>query len=366
LAHCCLSPSLVGLDSRHEPLTPIITHQDRRSLAQARWVQKRVGTSGFLAITGNLPVPGGISCTSMLWLKRNRPGVYRRVHTFGHLNTYLACRLTGQRVIDPSNASFTGLYETTTLGGWSAALCRRLGIDASVLPEVRPANAIAGRLSSAAARSLHLPAGMPVLTGITDTSAAMLAAGAVPGQLLHAIGTTSVLAVITDRPHPHPKRLTRAVGVDRKWVAVATIAAGTATFDWLHRTLFAHLSERQFQKLVARLSQRPHPTTVRFETYLAGDRMSIAQRRGSISGLTLATHPNEILQAAIRALAGQTAEGLKQLERFVRADRPVIVVGGAAGLARTLHALWPGRWRFRTVSNATLLGLARLAEMSGK
>jgi len=366
IAHCCLCPGLVGLDRRGRPVTPIITHQDRRSIPQAQWLQTRLSQAQWLRIAGNLPFPGGISCTSILWLKENAPDTYRRVQTFAHVSTLVGAFMTGRRVIDPSNASFTGLYETTTLAGWSATLCRAAGIDPRCLPEVRPAHAQAGRLTDSVARRMRLPAGLPVLVGITDTSAAILAARAEVGQLSHSIGTTNVMAVVTDKPHPHAKRLTRALGTGRKWMSVCTLAAGAATFDWLHRNLFADCSSRQFYELLNRLTSDPIPTQVRFEPYLAGDRMSITQRQARMTHLTLAATREQILQAALHAVARQTAQSLKRLRPFVDPERPVIVVGGAAPLARALHALWPGTWRFRTLRNATLIGLAHLAEMQGE
>ena len=363
IAHCCLCPGLVGLDRQRRPVTPIITHQDRRSIPQARWLQTRLPNTQWLHIAGNLPFPGGISCTSILWLKENAPDTFRRIHTFAHVSTLVGAFLTGQCVIDPSNASFTGLYETTTLTGWSPTLCRTASVDPQCLPEIRPAHAEAGKLTPAAARRMRLPAGLPVLTGITDTSAAILAAGAEVGQLSHSIGTTNVMAVVTDKPHPQTRRLTRALGSGRKWLSVCTLAAGAATFDWLHRNLFADRSSRQFYELLNRLTRDPIPTQVRFEPYLAGDRMSITQRQARITHLTLAATREQILQAALHAVARQTAQGLKRLRPFVDPQRPVIVVGGAAPLARALHALWPGTWRFRTRRNTTHVGLARLAEM---
>lgn len=363
IAHCCLCPGLVGLDRRGRPVTPIITHQDRRSIPQAQWLQTRLSQAQWLGIAGNLPFPGGISCTSILWLKENARDTFRRIHTFAHVSTLVGAFMTGKRVIDSSNASFTGLYETTTLAGFSAILCRTAGIDPRRLPEVRPAHAQAGTLTASAARRMRLPAGLPVLAGITDTSAAILAARAEVGQLSHSIGTTNVMAVVTDKPHPHAKRLTRALGTGRKWMSVCTLAAGAATFDWLHRNLFADRSSRRFHELLNQLAKDPIATQVRFEPYLAGDRMSITQRQARIAHLTLAATREQILQAALHAVARQTAQSLKRLRPFVDPERPVIVVGGAAPLARALHALWPGTWRFRTLRNATLVGLARLAEM---
>ena len=51
----------------------------------------------------------------------------------------------------------------------------------ALLPEVREADVIGGRLTATAAAQLGLRAGMPMLTGIMDGSAGMLLAGARPG-----------------------------------------------------------------------------------------------------------------------------------------------------------------------------------------
>ena len=64
VALSAMSPSWVALDRRGRPLTPVITHQDRRSQAEARWIEAEVGLGRHLGLTGNRPVPGGISSTT--------------------------------------------------------------------------------------------------------------------------------------------------------------------------------------------------------------------------------------------------------------------------------------------------------------
>lgn len=54
-----------------------------------------MGRDRFLSINGNLPFPGGISLTSIMWLKQHHPSLYRRTFRFGHLNTYLHRLFTG-------------------------------------------------------------------------------------------------------------------------------------------------------------------------------------------------------------------------------------------------------------------------------
>jgi xylulokinase len=85
IAFSTLCPSMLPMDAKGHPLHPIILHLDRRSYHQAKWALKRVGENEFLNIAGNLPVPGGISVTSLLWLRDHEPEIYYRKDVcFGH------------------------------------------------------------------------------------------------------------------------------------------------------------------------------------------------------------------------------------------------------------------------------------------
>ena len=65
-----LCPSLLPMDENGDPLYPIILHLDRRSYKEAQWALSRIDEETFLNISGNLPVPGGISF--------NQPAVDKR------------------------------------------------------------------------------------------------------------------------------------------------------------------------------------------------------------------------------------------------------------------------------------------------
>jgi sugar (pentulose or hexulose) kinase len=287
-----------------------------------------------------------------------------RADLIGHLNTYLHRQLTGARVIDPSNASFTGLYLTGTLGGWSDELCQATGISPSLLPQVMEANAIAGRVTTEAVGRFGLTAGTPVQCGMVDTSAAMLLTGAADGQMFHMCGSTDVLAVACDRPHPHEHLLTRGLGVGKKWISAATLAAAGSSLDWVHANLFSELSDEQFHKLTADLAAEGAKTTVGFEPYLAGERAAMEQKQASFSGLTLAASRRDMLAAVMESLAAASAARVRLLaEAQPNLLSKVFVSGGGQGLADLLHRDWPappppGRWQFQSVSEANLRGLA--------
>jgi sugar (pentulose or hexulose) kinase len=366
IALSTMSPSWLAMDARGKALTNVITHQDRRSAQIAIEIEQRVGKQRHLKLCGNRPIPSGISSTTCAWFLKHEPSLMRRCDLIGHLPTYLHRRLCGSRVVDPSHASFMGVYSTLTMDGWNDELCRATGIGRSLLPEVREANEIGGRLLPGGARTLGLPSGMPMLVGMIDTGAAMLLAGAAPGQMVNVVGTTDVLALCTKHPKPHERLLTRALGVGRIWTSVGTIGSAGSSLEWARQTLFSDLSAKRFHALVDGMHvPRASGNPVRFDPYLAGDRCSVEQRRGALHELTLSTTRDDILASIIDALAHASAERIQLLRgNGTPMRRRVMISGGGGGaLATIMHRDWPGKWSFYAEDEATMRGLARLAEI---
>ncbi|GAF97929.1 unnamed protein product, partial [marine sediment metagenome] len=98
---CVFSPALIALDEDGNALYPAIIHWDRRSVKQAKEALTKVGKEKFLSIAGNIPYPGGISVTSLLWLKEKEKRIFEKAFKFGHMNTFFVKRLTGRWSIDP-------------------------------------------------------------------------------------------------------------------------------------------------------------------------------------------------------------------------------------------------------------------------
>ncbi|HEV7297975.1 MAG TPA: FGGY family carbohydrate kinase [Tepidisphaeraceae bacterium] len=357
-----MSPAWVAMDSRGKALTPLVTHQDRRSVAEAHAIEQRVGKARHLKLAGNRPFPGGISSTTWAWYRQHEAERLKNADLVGHLNTYLHRHMTGKRVIDPSNASFTGFYETVALTGWSDELCDASRMPKALLPQVLPSNAVGGNVSKEGARRFGLPEGLPVLAGIVDGSCGMLLAGAKAGQLFNVSGSTDVLALCVDRPQPHDRLLTRALGVDQKWVSVSTIAAVGTALNWARDQFFADLPEQKFWKLVSSAKRSPG-SRVAFENHLAGDRTQIDQRTGCFTGITLATTREEMLSAIVDSLARDSAARLELLRQPGVSFRRRVMVAGGVGrrLSHVLHRDWPGRWEFVIPpEEATLRGLGML------
>ncbi len=355
-----MSPAWVAMDKRGKAITPIVTHQDRRSVEEAREIERRVGREKHLRLAGNRPFPGSISSTTCLWFNNHAPEVMKRADLVGLVNTLVHRRLTGQRVIDTSNASFTGLYLTCEQSGWSEALCSACGISRSQLPEVFESDVAAGKVSNEAASAFGLTAGTPVMAGMVDTSAGILLTGGKPGQLYHTCGSTDVLAVVCDQARPHEKLLTRALGIGKRWTSASTLAAGGSSLDWMRREFFRELTDKAFHALLKKGIASP----VRFDPYLAGERMGIEQKQAAFWNLTLASTREQMLASVIEALVSVSAGRLDLLATAQPNFLPTVYVsGGAAFLAALMRRDWPkvaGR-KFRRIENATLRGLATLS-----
>jgi len=294
--------------------------------------------------------------------------VIRRAETFAHVQTLLHLAWANARVCDPSNASFTGFYHTTAMGGWSDELLAACDTDSSRMPRVLDANHVAGHISDQGASRFHLRQGTPVLVGCMDTSAAMLmgsSSGSVAsGQLINVAGTTDVLGLAVDECRVDERVLTRALGVGRKWMSVATIATAGAAIEWALRELFPEDVDRN-----AVLNQldfsRPLPEV---DINFAGSRTSIEQTFGEIRGVKLSTTRHDILAGIVIALARAGSRRFELLRQINPVDfsPTVLVSGGYAtdmgdAIDQVLYKDWPVDLTRLHVDHATLRGLGMLA-----
>ena len=351
------------LDGADRPLAPIWTHLDRRACPVARQVWAEVGEE-FLATIGNRPLPGGISVLCYRQQCHAQPALRQQVRSYVHANGWLGLRLTGEKAFDRGNACFTGLYGTVTDQAWSPRWCSYFQVEPSWLPPVVCGSTTLGELRPDAARDLGVPAGVPVKLGTADTSSAMLAAGIQPSDLLHVVGTTQVLAALTDRPQPGPQRLTRQLGVGRAFIHVTHNPVGGAALGWIHQLCFRDQAEQEFYEstVPAAIS---HSQTAKGQTevaldppFLGGDRLEIEAHRAAFRELTLASDRMDLLAALLSAMQQKHDEAVAALgvgDQFQK----VFLTGGGAEIVRRLIPAYQGA-TVHMLEEGSLRGVARL------
>ncbi len=364
ISFATLCPSLVILDDEGMPLRPMILHLDRRSYKQAVWALKRVPEETFLAIAGNPPIPGGISLTSLLWVKENEPSLYERKNvTFGHAITFFTKRLVGECFIDPSNASFTGLYETVEYGDWSDILLKELGIHRDKLPTVVKSATVVGKLLQSAARESGLPEGIPVVIGANDTTCASVGAGILKtGELLNTSGTVEIMVLSLTKPLLNKKHLLRTHAYDGHWLAMRVVGAGGASVEWFRENFCKEMTKDAFYNayLPKVLLNNRNPDA-QFHPFLSGDRHCIKSKLASFTRLSLSSSRDDLLSALANGIVKTQIEGIKEWEKNVELADTIYHVGGGATQSYTdFKRNLLKKYNFVEVANATALGAAKI------
>jgi sugar (pentulose or hexulose) kinase len=326
---CVCAPVFIPLDREGGALHPAILHLDRRSYAQSNFALRAVGKKAFMDISGNLPFAGGISCTSMLWYKDNLPELYKRTYKLGHLNTFLHRRFVGKWLIDPSNASFTGLYETLTMGGWSEKICGALGLDRSLLPDITPSISIAGKLSNGAAAAMGVKAGIPVAMGANDTTSAAFGSGAVNnGDILNISGSNEIITVTTASPVPHEKYYIRSSMEPGKWLYLAITVGGFA-LEWFRKEFYSTMDKKEFYgSYLSRFVETHTRTDVKFLPHLAGDRHSLVKKKGAFTGLTFESTREDLLLALLIGIYDPVFMTIRVAKKQMKLNPHIFWTGG--------------------------------------
>jgi xylulokinase len=352
-----MTPALVLLDATDRPLGPIWTHLDRRSRQAARQVWADVGEE-FLNSTGNRPLPGGMSAVSYRQQLSGDPYLVHKVKNYLHLNSWLGLHLTGERAFDSGNASFTGLFGTVTDQRWSPRWCDYFDVDPQWLPLVVDGTATVGNLRAAMAADLNVPAGVPVKLGTADSSSAALAASLQPCDLLHVMGTTQVLATLTDQPKPDARRLIHLLGVGKLFMQVTHNPVGGVALDWLRELCFRdQTSEEFYQRTIPRAQERQTRVTLD-PAFLGGDRLEIEAHRAAFRDLTLSTDRLDLLAAVLEAMLRLHRQALEHLG-LADHIRRIFLTGGGAEVVRQLMPGY-GNGNMQVVEEGSLRGVARL------
>ncbi|NHJ12459.1 MAG: hypothetical protein EAX95_02230 [Candidatus Thorarchaeota archaeon] len=168
---------------------------DARGAMTQYIVEESLGAR-YLEITGCWP-PLMFTPARLAWFEEDEPEIHATVAHILPINDWLTYRLSGEYVTDPSSASATGLLDIRTRS-WSEEIFSTLGLDQSLLPDIREAGSVVGTVSPISGKDCALPDGIPVVQGGTDTHCALLASQAQVGEVIVIAGSTTPVMSVMD------------------------------------------------------------------------------------------------------------------------------------------------------------------------
>mgnify|MGYP000864730436 CR=1 FL=1 len=315
----------------------------------------------------------------LLWLARHRPELYERAATVLMLSEWVAYRLSGERFMEPSNGSTSGMLSLATRDA-DPFLASACGLREDLLPAVAEPGTRIGSVHGEAAEATGLAEGTVVALGGGDAQLAALGlAQTEPGQVLLTAGTFWQLNVNVGAPLTDPDMAVRvnAAAVAGLYQAEAIAFHPGTAVRWFRDTFAA-------EELAAARAAGRDPLDVLTEAAEAvpigsdgvipifSDVMSYRRwTHAAPSFLNLSLEAGPRLRAAMfRSLLENAAivsdANLALVGRFapVAADAPVVFAGGAANSAvwTQITADVLGRTlRVPAVTEATAQGTAACA-----
>ncbi len=331
VACSAIGPCMLPVDEQGEPLMNAVLYGvDGRSADQIVELTKDIGEQVLLDRCGNALTTQSIG-PKILWLKQQRPELFKQTHKILTSTSFLVHRLTGNYVIDHfTAASFSPLYDADDQT-WSTELCADL-IDLDMLPTLAWSTDIAGTVTADAAQQSGLAEGTPVTVGTIDAAAEAVSVGVVDnGDMMLMYGSTMFLIML------HQNRLTDARLWYAPWLfpgqhaAMAGAATSGTLTHWFKDQLAKELGADAFEVLAAEAENSPPGAKgLVFLPYFSGERTPLHDpaARGVWFGLDLTHTRGDMYRALLEGIAMGTRQIIDTFAEVGRDPGRIMAVGG--------------------------------------
>jgi gluconokinase len=324
--------SVLVVDSKARPITPLLIWADNRSSAIADELRKSEFGMQIYHQNGT-PIHAMAPVCKLCWLKQHQAQLFTNDHKFIGIKEYVIARLTGKFLIDYSIASATGLFDIRKFR-WNQETLDYIGISAEqlsvpvspyhqeVLPPTNP---------------LNLPAGTPLIMGASDGCLANLGSGAIsPGTMAVTIGTSAAARICSPTAYTDKQMRTFCYLLDENmYVIGGATNSGGAVFEWMKKTLYPDVSYDQLFEEIQTID--PGADALFFLPYLLGERAPLwsSTVRGGFLGLDIQHTRAHMARAVVEGIL----LNLFTLVKTVRDKQPITTCYANGGFAQSPVAM---------------------------
>jgi len=229
--------SLMALDGSGKPLTGIMTWATSRAAPQAEALRGTPGAQDLYRRTG-CPVHGMYPLYKVLWLRQERPEIFKKAACFVSAKEYVFAQLTGHHVVDYCLAAGSGFLNVHDFR-WNAFSLDLAGISATQLSSLCDPGEVFRVSNRDLAARMGIPPDSPIVLGSADAVNSSLGAGGVfPWQATCMIGTSGALRTISTQPVLDITSRSWCYAIDPKhWLVGGAINNGGIALSWLQDLL---------------------------------------------------------------------------------------------------------------------------------
>jgi len=339
----------VPVSSNGNPVCKAIHWSDKRDAGYRKSLQiiKRFGTLRTYKITG-YPFSAMPSLPKVLWLRQNRPNLFRKIGRLLLLEDFVNLRLTGNSVTDYSLAMTSQMFDITKKD-WSDEILDEMKISREILPDVYPSGKPVGEVLSEASKDTGLARGTIVATGGLDQCCGALGIGVTSeGEAFNTTGTCEIVAAASDKPVLHERGLRSGIFccphvVENKYLLLGVLPSSGSTLKWFKET-FGEVESREAERngsdpysLIVEKAADSQPGSggIFMLPHFDGSGSGIApafnsESKGVFFGLTLSSRKSDIIRALLEGITFEARLYFEALEELGLKVRKVKAMGGGA------------------------------------
>jgi len=191
--------TLILIDENGDPLCNAIVWLDGRATEETKEISEEFGVENVYSITGQPEVAPTWPACKLLWVRKNKPEVFNKIHKVLLLEDYLIYMLTGEFAAEKSLLTSTIYFDINT-GYWWKEMLDYIGISKKQLPRIYDSGKPVANVSDKAAGILGLSKNTMVVTGALDQLSGMIGSGAVNGGTVCET-TGTCMAVCVNAPN---------------------------------------------------------------------------------------------------------------------------------------------------------------------
>jgi len=323
-------------------LYPVISWACERTIP----VMEELKNSGFVkkaySINGLQPMHYN-TVSKILWLKQNRPDLFKKTYRWLLLPSIIIHRLTGEFVTDTSMAGTTML--TDQKRNFSKELLLECGIPEDFFPTLLEPGEKAGKINSQASKETFIPENVPVIVTGHDTQFAVFGAGGNESLPVLSSGTWEIL-FCRSKHFPSSEETLKA-GVTSELDSkpgffnsgIQWIASGIV--EWMKNLFYREYKDSSdiYNIMIDEAKSVKNGASGVFihPAFFPGvGPSSFYSTKGTILGLTISSTRKEILRSLFESLAFQTREALEILQRECKINPAGLICTGGG----SKNSLW--------------------------
>jgi len=322
---------LVTLDKSYKPVFPAIVWLDQRSEKQVAEIEERMPFSEIASVIHNR-IFTGFAFPSLLWLKENKPSVYKDIYKICCPKDYIRMKLTGEIATEVSDASSTTIFDMAKRD-WYYDAIDKFGLERDKFPKCYESTEIAGKVTASVSSETGLGKGIKVVYGSGDQSAHSIGNGAYhSGVLICNIGTGGVITTYSKRD-AFDKQLrihSFCNAIDNAYVIFGAMLAGGLSLNWLKNKVLDVKEYGDISSYAADICAGSEGLI--YLPYLCGERTPHMDpgATGMLFGLKYLHDRKHLSRAVMEGVAFALKDSVLVMEEVgIRADRIIASGGGA-------------------------------------